>query len=59
MTRKKLIKKTRYAMMLLGLHKVDARKISYCNELPDRFMTNKDRWDMLENILNERHLANR
>lgn len=56
MTRKKLIKKTRYFFLQMGLANLNPNKISYCRDLPNKNLTNEERWKILENMLKERGL---
>lgn len=56
MTRKKLIKKTRYFFLQMGLANLNPNKISYCRDLPNKKLTNEERWKILENMLKERGL---
>lgn len=53
MTRKKLIKKARYAFLKFGMASFDARQIAYCRDLPNK-LTNEERWKLLEKVMLER-----
>ena len=51
MTRKKLIKKIRYAFLQLGMASFDTRNIAYCRDLPNKELTNEDRWKLIEKVM--------